>query len=707
MDPSMSTSPAIHHDPHNPGSLSPCVALLDTSGRIVAVSAGWNRLPPSHPLAGPRVGVGVDYLKECRAAFQDGHPVAEELCKGLSAVLEARLQRHQSLYTLGQDSWYEVSVYRVEGESAGTVVVVHEDVTDRRRLEERLRETEERYQLCAQGANDALWDWDVRRGRMHLSPRWKELLGYAPGEVGDTPEAWFDLIHPDDVATVREQMQRHLEGQSPCFESEHRVRARDGSYRWMYSRGVVLRDSEGHPYRMAGSHSDITQRKQVEEKLLHDALHDSLTGLPNRALFLDRLERAIARARRNRRFLFGVLAIDLDHFKVVNDSLGYSVGDELLRAFAQRFAAGLRVNDSMARTGGDEFFILLDDIRDVSDAVRVAERLQSVVEEPFNLNGLDVYVTMSMGIAINPEGAEQAPEELTRDAEAAMHQAKQLGRSRHHVFDSTIYQRAVNRLTLETDLRRAIDAGGLFLLYQPIIALETGKIRGFEALVRWRHAVRGVISPMEFIPIAEETGLIVPLGLVVLRQACQQLILWQKRFPCDPPLTMSVNLSGRQLAQPDFLATIVKIVQEADLEPRSLHFEVTESSFLDSTSSAVQMLRDLKGIGVGLYLDDFGTGYSSLSYLHRLPVDTLKIDRSFVMHMAPQTEEMEIVRTIVLLAHNLGMKVVAEGIETGDQLKILRGLDCEYGQGYYFSGPVDPEKAEAMLAEQAGSQGTL
>lgn len=444
---------------------------------------------------------------------------------------------------------------------------------------------------------------------------------------------------------------------------------------------------------------EISDRQRAEEQLIHSAFHDALTGLPNRALFIDRLEHALERAKRLEDYLFAVIFLDLDRFKIVNDSLGHMVGDQLLLAIASRIKACLRSADTVARLGGDEFTILLEDIKDVSYAKDVANRIQEELMLPFNLSGNEVFTTASIGIALSAIGYDR-PEQLLRDADTAMYQAKARGKARYEVFDITMHTSAIALLQLETDLRRAIDRHEFRIHYQPIVSLFSGRINGFEALVRWQHPDRGLVSPTEFIPVAEETGLMIPIGWWVLREACRQMHVWQVQFPANPPLTISVNLSGKQFSQPDLSEQIKQILQETSLDPRTLKLEITESVIMENAESATIMLSQLQTLGVQLYMDDFGTGYSSLSYLHRFPIDILKIDRSFVSRMGVDDENLEIVRTIMTLAHNLGMNVTAEGVETAEQLALLRALKCEYGQGYLFSKPVDGEAAGALIAPE-------
>jgi diguanylate cyclase (GGDEF)-like protein/PAS domain S-box-containing protein len=439
---------------------------------------------------------------------------------------------------------------------------------------------------------------------------------------------------------------------------------------------------------------DISRRKQMEERLLHDAFHDALTGLPNRALFMDHLRLAVERARRpKKKYLFAVLFLDLDRFKIINDSLGHTVGDELLVATAARIQKCLRHLDTVARFGGDEFAVLLDGVEDVNDTIRVAQRLQREITTPINVGGHEVFTSVSIGIALSDTGYER-PEEVLRDADTAMYRAKAAGKSRYEIFDTGMHSRAVALLRLETDLRRAVEREEFVVHYQPIVSLFDDSIQGFEALVRWRHPERGLVTPSEFIPVAEETGLIIPLGRWVLRESCRQMHQLQAASAAQRPLSLSVNLSGKQFMQLDLVGQVKEILRETGFDPRRLQLEITESSVIENTETVTEMLMQLRALGIRLSMDDFGTGYSSLSYLHRFPIHTLKIDRSFV---SGGDGENEIVRTIIMLARNMGMDIVAEGVETKEQLAYLKELRCEYGQGFLFSHPLDLETACKLL----------
>lgn len=670
----------------------------------------------------------------------------------------------------GSEFWVEMNIVPIANQKGWFThwVSVQRDITSRKQAEALLRESQERYELAVRGANDGLWDWNLKTNEVYFSCRWKSMLGNEENEISNTPDGWFNRIHSEDLVRVKTEIAAHLEGNSPHFESEHRMRHADGTYRWMLSRGLAVRDENKRAYRMAGSQTDITDRKVAEEQLIHDAFHDTLTGLPNRALFMDRLGQAIARTKRRHDYRFAVLFLDLDRFKVVNESLGHSSGDRLLNAIAQRLKQSLRPENTLARLGGDEFTILLEDIHTVDDATEVAQQIHKQLALPFHLDGHEVYTTASIGITLSFTGAnglgledgENTPNPdyhwpgyVLRDGSIAMYRAKAMGTDRYTVFDKSMHARAVARLELETDLRRTLQENSellifncrleqltqtthapeffatslgvealkledklsqgsinktknpkLLLHYQPIVCLHSGEIRGFEALARLNHPVRGLVPPAEFIPVAEETGLIVPLGTWVLREACRQMRAWQMTCPQKELLTISVNLSSKQFMQPNLIEQVDQILQETGLDGRSLKLEITESVIMENVTAAIELTRQLRERNIELSIDDFGTGYSSLSYLHHFPINTLKIDRSFISRMSVNGEAghddmtLEIVQTIITLAHNLGIDVTAEGIETEQQLNRLRALQCEQGQGYFFSKPLDSQAASGLLA---------
>ena len=442
--------------------------------------------------------------------------------------------------------------------------------------------------------------------------------------------------------------------------------------------------------------SDLSVKRQTQEHLLYSTLHDALTGLPNRSLFTERLRHAMRRSARHPDDLFAVLFLDLDRFKEVNDNLGHCVGDELLRAVARRLEACLRPEDTVARLSGDEFAILLESITDTSDAGRVAERIEEALSFPINLAGAEVTTSASMGIVTSSMAHDQ-PEQLLRSADMAMYRAKAAGRARYEMFDRAMHTDALERLRLETDLRRAVELGEFALHYQPVVSLRTGRVTGLEALVRWQHPERGLVHPADFIPVAEETGLIVPIGKWVLAEAMRQIKDWHAAHPRKDPLTIRVNLSVKQFTQPDLVDQIRAVLESSGAPPRSLCLEITEAAIIDRGRAAISMLSRIRELGVQVYLDDFGTGYSSLSYLHGLPIDAIKIDRAFVSSMDTDDKNLRLVRTILTLAEIVGVRAEAEGISTSEQLRELRALNCEQGQGYLFSSPITREAVSEVL----------
>ena len=584
------------------------------------------------------------------------------------------------------------------------------------RIRRQLAERDQLFQLISENAADmiALVDNDGRR--LYNSPAYQKVLGYSAEDLKETSS--IEQIHPDDRPRVLKAAEKaRLSGQGERVE--YRIRHKDGSWRTLESTACAIQNARGQTDKLVIVNRDITERKRAEEMLAHNAFHDGLTNLPNRPLFLDRVQHALTLSKRHPNYKFAVLLIDLDEFKVVNDSLGHAAGDELLVQIAQRLKDSVRradtvsrprtsdvpgrlSDDTLARLGGDEFTILLDDIRDPIEAVRVAERIQTELAIPFVVNKQEIVISASIGIASSTSPHIQA-EDLVRDADIAMYRAKRAGKARCEVSDTAMHANAVKRLTLETDLRKAFDRGEFRVHYQPIMSLQTGKIAGFEALTRWRRP-DGILSPIEFIAVAEEIGLIIPMNRQLLREACQHLRSWQSEFPSSPPLTMSVNITSREFAQPDLASEIRKTLEQSGVDPGCLQLEITETIAMRDAEKSGHVLSQLKALGVCLSIDDFGTGYSSLSRLRRIPVDTLKIDRSFISHMDSDPESREIVRIIVILAHNLGLKVVAEGTETEEHINLLKELNCEMAQGYFFSRPADDQAMSKLLLSNHGTR---
>jgi len=573
-----------------------------------------------------------------------------------------------------------------------------QEIIERRKIEDALRESEERYALAMRGSNDGLWDWNLRSNKVYYSPRWKSMLGCSETEISHSPQEWFSRVHPDDIDKLRLDLESHLAGNTPHFENEHRLQHTNGEYRWILSRGIAVVDSSGVAQRIAGSITDTTERKIAEQKLLQYAFYDKLTELPNRALFVDHLGLAIERAKRRPDFRFAVLFMDLDTFKDVNDSLGHMIGDELLISVARLLQSRMRSTDTVARFGGDEFVILLDDIHDKDNAQQVSEWIQSALKDPFILNGQEVYITASIGIVLSDTGYQRS-EEVLRDADIAMYHAKANGKSRYEIFNPEMRTRLLDRLELANDLRRAIENQELRLHYQLIVSLNTGRITGLEALVRWQHPQRGLLAPIHFIPLAEDTGLITALDHWVLREACRQMRTWKLENPMFSDLTISVNISGKQISQAEFVGYVEQILAATDLDPKYLCLEITESVVIENKETTVIMCNQLRQLGVHIHIDDFGIGYSSLSYLSEFPVNALKIDRSFISKMGEGKNETDIVQAIVTLSRRIGVDVIAEGVETSGQLKKLQAMGCEYGQGFYVSKPLAGEEAKTLVLQ--------
>jgi len=510
-------------------------------------------------------------------------------------------------------------------------------------------------------------------------------------------DEWLSRVHPEDIEGLRADLSYHQGQGAAHFENTHRVAHADGMYRWVQARGLAVRDGEDGPViRLAGSLTDITERKRYEEQLLHDAFHDGLTGLANRALFLNRLAHSVARARRRPSELFAVLFLDLDGFKVVNDSLGHFLGDELLVQIARRLEECVRPGDTVARLGGDEFTVLLDDIEGAEVAQVVAERICEALLPSFDLGGQEVSTSASIGIALS-SGGYGRPEDLVRDADTAMYSAKAGGRAQIRIFDRAMHEDAVARLRLESDLRRALPSKQLRLYYQPIINLEDGRISGFEALLRWQHPERGLVFPGEFIAVAEETGSIDEIGWWVVEEACQAAAGWRRDYPEFRNLQININVSGRQFRFEDLADRVVSTARSVGLAPEALRLEITETVVMDDAQASREVLSALQGHGVGICIDDFGTGYSSLNYLHAFDVDVLKIDRSFVRRIT-RDHRPEIIGTILELSRSMGLSVTAEGVETREQLTQLRELKCDRGQGYYFSRALEPIEVARLLS---------
>jgi PAS domain S-box-containing protein len=580
------------------------------------------------------------------------------------------------------------------------------------RVRQQLAERDELFQLITENAADMIAVVDSKGGRLYNSPAYQKVLGYSAEELRGGSS--IDQIHPSDRERVLEAARKaRTTGQGQTLE--YRMRHKDGSWRILESTASPIQSARGDVEKLIIVNRDISERKRAEEMLAHNAFHDGLTDLPNRALFADRLQHALMRAQRHSDYEIAVLIVDVDEFKVVNDSLGHRAGDELLVQIASRLTLGLRETDTvarpaiagaqpagsqpsedgLARLGGDEFAVLLEDVVNPIGAIRVAKRMQEKLSLPFEVGGQQIVITASIGVASSSSSYTGA-EDLLRDAELAMYRAKRTGKAHCEVFDPAMHSSAVRRLNLEIDLRRGLERGELIVYYQPLVSLKSGKITGFEALSRWQRP-EGMVPPLEFIPVADETGLILPINRALLLEACQQLKEWQSQFPCNPPITMSMNITPRQFAQPELAKEMGELLRQTGVQPNTINLEIMETIAMGDADRALTVLSDLKALGVLLSIDDFGTGYSSLSRLPRFPVDALKIDRVFISRMNADHDSHEIVRLIIMLAHSLGLKVVAEGTETEDQITELKRLGCEMAQGYLYSQPVDSKTAFGLL----------
>ena len=576
------------------------------------------------------------------------------------------------------------------------IVVMVRDVSHREVSSWSLDESSARIVRAARSTSDGLWDWDLTTQHVHYSEKWREVVGIQADDVTGKPEDWLDRIHPEDRQPFESLLAAHLDGHTEALDHEHRVRTSEGTYRWMLVRGLALRDADGRATRIAGSMLDVSERK----------LFDALTRLPNRGTFKDILEITVDRWVDEPGRLFAVLVIDLDRFKVINDSLGHSIGDRLLTSIARRIQSCVRPHDTVARLGGDEFSVLLDGLDVPEDAERIANEIKDLLGRPLSVNGTEVYSTASVGIALSSKGYTKAGDML-RDADTAMHRAKDAGRDRAETFQTNMHIETLNHFKMEVDLRRAIRREEFVVHYQPLVDLHSGRLNGFEALVRWQSPERGFVSPMDFIPLAEEVGLIAPIDRFVLKAAAAQARDWQQGHDRLGELAICVNVSSKQFSRDDLVEYVASVLEDCELDPRCLKLEITESAIMTNPERAADILYDLRDLGVRLALDDFGTGYSSLGHLHRFPFDVLKIDRSFVSRLGVRDEPArdtgrgsrnpEIVSTIVALADALSLDVVAEGIETAEHLELLRAMGCRYGQGWFFSKPLTVEDAERVM----------
>ena len=629
------------------------LSLPDTRGLATLEAA--MRIAPTTPIV---VMTGLDDVEVARRAVQEG--AQDYLVKG---QLDAALLERSLFHAL-----------------------------ERARIVAALRESEERYALAVRGANDGLWDWDLRSDRIYYSPRWKEMLGLPEDGFGDAPAAWFERVHPEDLAALQAAIADHVAGRTPHLHVEQRVLHEDGSWRWMLTRGVATRDG-GSPMRMAGSQSDLTARKRLEERLRHDALHDGLTGLPNRALFMDRLETTLRRSHGREHQLFAVLFADLDRLKAVNDTMGHGAGDHLITMVGRRLEGCLRPGDTVARVGGDEFALLLDPVSGIEDASQVADRIQESVSQPIAWESTTIDTTASIGIALSSASYVRA-EDLLRDADVAMYRAKQAGKARSMVFDGRPGGHGETG-SADPDLRHAVERDEIQLWYQPVISMANGKLSGFEALPRWTHPVRGTLPGDQLLALADAAGLSAALAHSMLRASCRQIAQWLTR--CDNGIVVSLSLPRQRMSQPGLADEVGKCLEEAGVAARHLRLEISDPGMAQGSDAVVAELARIGRLGVRLALDDFGAAATSLRHLHGLPFETLKIGRSFVAGLKAGSIESEIVGTILTLARHLGVAVIADGVETPEQASQLRALGCPFAQGIWFSPPLDGDAAGALI----------
>jgi diguanylate cyclase (GGDEF)-like protein/PAS domain S-box-containing protein len=656
---------------------------LDRHGRVIDAKAGKN-VDFGVPLA-DLVGISAHHPPWPDATLKFREAMAAVTTSG-ERIAHAEYEVEKN----GRTEFFEARFAPLE--RRGEVAVIIRNITRRKRTEDELKQGLSLLQSTLESTADGILVVNAAGQIISYNRRFADMWRM-PQEIMESRDDERALSH---VINQLQEPQQFLEKVRELYAAPHAesfdvLRFTDGR---VFERYSIPQRVDGVPVGRVWSFRDMTARARAEERLIHDAIHDALTSLPNRTLFMDRLDHALRRSKRRLESRFAVLFVDLDRFKVVNDSLGHLLGDQLLVGLATRIRGCLRPADTVARLGGDEFAVLLDTIEQAEDAVSAAERVRNVVAAPFDLNGHEVFVTASVGIAVSAPHYSHA-EELLRDADIAMYRAKAMGRARHEVFQPGMHTTAVALLQLENDLRRAVERNEFALHYQPIVRLRDGAILGFEALIRWDHPQRGTVLPSEFIGIAEETGLVVPIGLWVLEQACERIRAWQCEFHRDD-LTMSVNLSARQLMTPGFGEHLEKLLRDNELPRGTICLEMTETMLVEN-QAWTQPLRALRDLGVQLHIDDFGIGYSSLSYLHRMPVDALKIDRSFISHMELAGENLEIVRTIITLAENLQIRIIAEGVESEKQCNELRMLGCYSAQGFFFSLPADEDAVRTMI----------
>lgn len=676
-------------------------ALIQNSRDIITILESDGVIRYESPSVERIVGFTPEELVG-KSVFEYIHPDDLEAVQiAFQAVLTSTDNTPQSTelrFLRKNGSWCYLEVYgtnQLSNPAIAGVVINSRDINEQKQFQEALAQSESKFRSLIQNSLDIITILSREGCIIYESPSVEKILGYHPDNL--LGKMVFDFIHPEDIPSAKTAFQKILDNPQESVTIELRFQNQNQSWNYLELVGTNLLDEPSVSGVLINSR-DITERKRVEQEFRFLACHDPLTHLANRTLFTEWLEKAFLRTKRDKKKKIAVLFLDLDRFKLINDSFGHADGDRLLILFAERLKSCLREIDSIARLGGDEFGILLENITDVSQVIHIAERIKNLFQVAFTLTEREVFSSVSIGIALS-KATYQHPEDILRDADIALYRAKECGKARFEIFDAEMHNRAVTLLRLENDLRQGLRRDEFQLFFQPILSLKTGFLKGMEALLRWQHPQGGQISPNIFIPVAEETGLIHPLGWWIFQQACQQLLEWDQLLPREIPLTMSVNVSAPQFREPGLIDHIDQLLMDLGLTSSRLCLEITESVLIDNAEAAALTFSQLRAMGIQLYMDDFGTGYSSLNYLHRFPLNALKIDRSFVSQMNPRDKNSEVVKTIITLAKNLGIDVIAEGIETEQQLDQLKELDCDFGQGFFFSRPMNAQAAEQFIVE--------
>ena len=591
---------------------------------------------------------------------------------------------------------YEVYGYPIfdDNKELTHIIEYRVDITDKNKIEKDLMISEERYNLAARAANDGLWDWDIEKNEIYFSPRWKNMLGFEDSEIGKNPEEWINRVHSDDRANLEKQIDAHLTGSTTHLICEYRIMDKEGVYRWVICRGLAKKDDSGKFYRIAGSQKDIQALKEAENKLIHDTLFDHVTGLPNRVMFLDRLSYIVDNSIKQKNYQFAVLYLDITEYKAINESLGHNKGDNLLSEISGRILNCIGEGNMLSRISGGEFAVLIYEIKNIYQATEIADDIQQSLKPQIAIDDYKIFVSANIGITLGSEDYNNG-EEMLRDADMAMFRAKSSGKSRYEIYDVSMHAQIIHRLKTEESLRNAIEKEEFVLYYQPIIDVKTMRINSFEALIRWIHPEKGFIPPNDFIPIADETELIIPIGEWVINSAAKQLKIWHGLGYDD--LKVSVNFSPLQFKDKNLINVLNKAIKESQLKDDSLIAEVVESATMSDINRTIDILKKMKDMKIDVAIDDFGTGYSSMEYLSKFPIDCLKIDMSFVKNLFKDSKNMAITKSIIALGYNLGLKIVAEGVETREQLDFLVEKGCDYIQGYFFSKPLPAVEALEFL----------